>query len=90
MATTLKSQRRPNFCEFPAATGAPLCAKPATHAYTIKFGVRQKTRMVCDECAQYIERELWPGSQEPPERWDKVSRSVKEQIEARVKEGWGC
>jgi hypothetical protein len=34
-------------------------------------------------------RELWPGSQEPPERWDKVSPSVKEQIEARVKEGWG-
>jgi hypothetical protein len=33
-------------------------------------------------------RELWPGSQEPPERWDKVSPSVKEQIEARVKEGW--
>jgi hypothetical protein len=35
-------------------------------------------------------RELWPGSQEPPERWDKVSPSVKEQIEARVKEGWPC
>jgi hypothetical protein len=34
-------------------------------------------------------RELWPGSQEPPERWDKVSPDVKEQIEARVKEGWG-
>jgi predicted transcriptional regulator len=33
--------------------------------------------------------ELWPGSQEPPERWDKVSPDVKEQIEARVKEGWG-
>jgi hypothetical protein len=35
-------------------------------------------------------RELWPGSQEPPERWDKVSPDVKEQIEARVKEGWAC
>jgi hypothetical protein len=33
-------------------------------------------------------RELWPGALEPPERWDKVSRDVKELIEARVKEGW--
>jgi hypothetical protein len=32
--------------------------------------------------------ELWPKATEPPTRWDKVSPDVKEQIEARVKEGW--
>jgi DNA-binding MarR family transcriptional regulator len=32
--------------------------------------------------------ELWPKAAEPPVRWDKISRPVKEQIEARVKEGW--
>jgi hypothetical protein len=34
-------------------------------------------------------RELWPGVVEPPTRWDKVSADIKEQIDARVKEGWG-
>jgi hypothetical protein len=33
--------------------------------------------------------ELWPGAAEPPQRWDKISPDIKEQIEARVKEGWG-
>ena len=32
--------------------------------------------------------ELWPNTAEPPVRWDKISRDVKQQIEARVKEGW--
>jgi len=32
--------------------------------------------------------ELWPGAVEPPPRWDKISADIKEQIEARVKEGW--
>jgi hypothetical protein len=33
--------------------------------------------------------ELWPGVVEPPPRWDKLSADLKEQIDARVKEGWG-
>lgn len=33
--------------------------------------------------------ELWPRAAEPPVRWDKLSADVKEQIETRVKEGWG-
>jgi DNA-binding transcriptional ArsR family regulator len=32
--------------------------------------------------------ELWPNTAEPPVRWEKMSPSIKEQIEARVKEGW--
>ena len=32
--------------------------------------------------------ELWPNAAEPPVRWDKISRDIKEQIEVRVKEGW--
>ena len=32
--------------------------------------------------------ELWPGAAEPPQRWDKLSPDIKEQIETRVKEGW--
>jgi hypothetical protein len=33
--------------------------------------------------------ELWPGAVEPPPRWDKLDGDIKEQIDARVKEGWG-
>ena len=33
--------------------------------------------------------ELWPRAAEPPVRWDKLSADVKDQIETRVKEGWG-
>ena len=56
----VRSVRRPQFCEFPAATGAPLCAKPATQTVCIIFdddGKSQATLMLCDECAKYVERE---------------------------------
>jgi Helix-turn-helix domain len=32
--------------------------------------------------------ELWPNTAEPPVRWDKMSMDIKQQVEARVKEGW--
>ena len=33
--------------------------------------------------------ELWPGVALPPQRWDKISPDIKEQIETRVKERAG-
>jgi hypothetical protein len=32
--------------------------------------------------------ELWPGVALPPQRWDKLSPDIKEQIETRIREGW--
>jgi hypothetical protein len=49
--------RLPHFCQMPAMTGAPLCAKPATQFITLKRADSQKTVAACDECAAYIEKE---------------------------------